>query len=251
MKPNAPYDPDSYLIATKPRGSADVDRPPDKDDTEYIPAATRRVMELQEEMKARRNKKRQNIEDQDEAQQNPLKKRQHESDKKHMKRLQREANIAIAKSQFEAKFQVEVDGIANGEVRYKKVKKKTSGNKRWEQFKEKKQKKQKQAQSERELGFEKFADKVEFGEVAMAPPSLSAKPRKADQKGTRPGVKSLLLKEIMETNQRQNPMAFVRESVGKTTKKNQLSLAKQKMLNEEREKAINQYRQLKKQKMKS
>lgn len=39
-----------------------------------------------------------------------------------------------------------------------------------------------------EFPFNYFADHVEFGEVAMAPPSLTAKPRKADITDLKPRV---------------------------------------------------------------
>lgn len=85
----------------------------------------------------------------------------------------------------------------------------------------------KQAKVEKEM----FVDNVAFGEVAMAPPSLSAKPRKAPVKPQ--ATKELLLNSLL---------GHTAVSTAKP------SMAKRRIMEEERERAVEAYRQLKKQK---
>ncbi|KAL0961631.1 hypothetical protein UPYG_G00353730 [Umbra pygmaea] len=78
-----------------------------------------------------------------------------------------------------------------------------------------------------------FIDEVPFGEVAMAPPALSIKPRKALIKPQ--GVyKGLLLNSMLG----QNEVAIAKPS-----------MARQKMMEEERQRVVQAYRHLKKQKL--
>ncbi|MGH0135409.1 UNVERIFIED_CONTAM: hypothetical protein FKN15_035517 [Acipenser sinensis] len=80
---------------------------------------------------------------------------------------------------------------------------------------------------------EKFIDTVKFGEVAMAPPTFTVKPRKA-QTRIEGGRKGLLLTSLMGT-----PLATGTGSV-------KSSMARQKMMLEERERVVKAYRDLKK-----
>ncbi|KAM7371916.1 hypothetical protein PAMP_009116 [Pampus punctatissimus] len=84
------------------------------------------------------------------------------------------------------------------------------------------------AQIEKEM----FIDNVPFGEVTMAPPSLSAKPKKAQIKSQKTS-KELLLNSLLG------------HTVASTTKP---SMARQRIMEEERERAVEAYRHLKKQK---
>ncbi|XP_028311587.1 coiled-coil domain-containing protein 137 [Gouania willdenowi] len=77
-----------------------------------------------------------------------------------------------------------------------------------------------------------FKDHVPFGEVAMAPPSFSSKPRKAQVK-SQAAPKELLLNSLLG------------HAVSSTTKP---SMAKQRIMEEERIRAVEAYRFLKKQK---
>ncbi|XP_020503923.1 coiled-coil domain-containing protein 137 [Labrus bergylta] len=78
---------------------------------------------------------------------------------------------------------------------------------------------------------EMFIDDVPFGEVSMAPPTLSAKPRKAP---VRPQAsKGLLLNSLLG----QNPTSTAKPS-----------MARQRIMEEERQRAVEAYRHLKKQK---
>ncbi|KAM7386966.1 hypothetical protein PAMA_009548 [Pampus argenteus] len=85
------------------------------------------------------------------------------------------------------------------------------------------------AQIEKEM----FVDNVPFGEVTMAPPSLSTKPRKAQIKSQKTS-KELLLNSLLG------------HTVVSTTKP---SMARLRIMDEERERAVEAYRHLKKQKL--
>uniref|UniRef100_A0A3B5REE8 Coiled-coil domain containing 137 n=1 Tax=Xiphophorus maculatus TaxID=8083 RepID=A0A3B5REE8_XIPMA len=78
---------------------------------------------------------------------------------------------------------------------------------------------------------ELFVDNVPFGEVSMAPPSLSIKPKKAPIKTQ--ASKELLLNSLLG------------HSMASTAKP---SMARQRMMEEERQRAVEAYRLLKKQK---
>ncbi|KAK2829211.1 hypothetical protein Q7C36_017201 [Tachysurus vachellii] len=77
-----------------------------------------------------------------------------------------------------------------------------------------------------------FADKVQFGEVAMEPPSLTVKPKKAPVKPQRVS-NSLLLSSIL---------GHTDVSTAKP------SMARQKIIEEEHERVVHAYRQLKRKK---
>eukprot|EP00079_Xenopus_tropicalis_P039533 XP_017953304.1 PREDICTED: coiled-coil domain-containing protein 137-like [Xenopus tropicalis] len=104
------------------------------------------------------------------------------------------------------------------------------------------QKKKSQKKKDGELQFSQkwiksVLDKVQFGEVAMEPPIFTSKPRKSTVQ-TKPGEKPLLLKKLLGAESRQsNPPV--------------LSLARKRLIDEERERVIQAYRQLKKQKVQS
>ncbi|XP_068606384.1 coiled-coil domain-containing protein 137 [Brachionichthys hirsutus] len=79
---------------------------------------------------------------------------------------------------------------------------------------------------------EMFVDNVPFGEVAMAPPSLSAKPRKGQLKSQKESKKLLL-------------HSLLGHAVNATHKP---SMARKRIMEEERERVVQAYRHLKKQK---
>ncbi|XP_030064419.1 coiled-coil domain-containing protein 137 [Microcaecilia unicolor] len=112
----------------------------------------------------------------------------------------------------------------------KSQRKKDFDRKKLDKFLRKKEEK-KEMRLEKEL----FEDQVKFGEVAMQPPSLTAKPRKSAVKG-KPGEKELLLKSLLD---QKSPLHV--------TKPPTVSLARQRMMAEERDRVIQAYRDLKKQ----
>nr|XP_039267391.1 coiled-coil domain-containing protein 137-like [Styela clava] len=79
---------------------------------------------------------------------------------------------------------------------------------------------------------DRWIDHVEFGEVVMRPPTITSKPRKAGEV-KKPGQRDLL---------------FLKKGFG-TSKKSNLSLARTKALNDERERVIQAYRDIKRTKM--
>ncbi|XP_023656896.1 coiled-coil domain-containing protein 137 [Paramormyrops kingsleyae] len=89
--------------------------------------------------------------------------------------------------------------------------------------------KKKMAKREEREEKEKFTEKVQFGEVAMAPPSLTAKPRKAPAK-SQGAPKELLLSSLLGHS---------------SVSGNKPSMARQRMMEEERERVVNAYRHLK------
>ncbi|KAM9457580.1 coiled-coil domain-containing protein 137 isoform 2-T2 [Clarias gariepinus] len=79
----------------------------------------------------------------------------------------------------------------------------------------------------------KFEDKVQFGEVALAPPSLTVKPKKAHVKSQRASSGVLLSSLCGPTD----------------VSTSKCSMPRQKIIEEEHERVVNIYRQLKKQKL--
>ena len=81
----------------------------------------------------------------------------------------------------------------------------------------------------------------------MAPPELTSRPRKsADNELDKPGRRSLLLKEIMADNQTWQMQAkSTRRQLGKSIKRKHLPPVQQRLIDEERGRAIDLYRQLK------
>jgi hypothetical protein len=68
-----------------------------------------------------------------------------------------------------------------------------------------------------------------------------------------PGKRSLLLKEIITANSIQSPNASIQTNqrqLGQTTKRKNLSMAKQQVMDAERQKAIDLYRMMKDKKVK-
>lgn len=76
-------------------------------------------------------------------------------------------------------------------------------------------------------------DTVKFGEVALQPPELTAKPRTSVSKN-QPARKSLMLMRMLL-------------SPGARSQSPNISLARQRIVGEERERAVQAYRVLKKQ----
>ncbi|XP_046576168.1 coiled-coil domain-containing protein 137-like isoform X2 [Haliotis rubra] len=128
---------------------------------------------------------------------------------------------------------------------------------RSKEHKQKHKEKKKEKDREKERDFSQFKDDVQFGDIVHAPPSLSVLPCKAhtEQGIPRPGKKSLLLKEVFTSNSsysQQTPPGGQggRRELGQTVKRKNLSMAQQHIMDHEREKAVQLYRELKDKKMK-
>lgn len=77
---------------------------------------------------------------------------------------------------------------------------------------------------------ELLRDTVKFGEVALQPPELTAQPRTSTSQG-QPGKKSLMLRRLLSPGSVSQPLST--------------SLARQRIIREERERAVRAYRALK------
>ncbi|KAG8129224.1 hypothetical protein E2320_015935, partial [Naja naja] len=84
-----------------------------------------------------------------------------------------------------------------------------------------------------------FKDSVKFGEVALQPPTLTAKPRKSVIKDKGDQRQQLLLTSLLSSGKK----ASVKKSV-------HASLARQRIIQEERERVVQAYRDIKKRKQK-
>lgn len=96
--------------------------------------------------------------------------------------------------------------------------------------------------------FSELRDHIGFGEVALAPPTLTAKPRKAEMKDVR---NNLLLSSMVRDNDKKqkrnkNGDSRIKTSAIKTTKKlKQLSALQKSNLINERQRVVDKYRKLK------
>ncbi|CAB0032255.1 unnamed protein product [Trichogramma brassicae] len=176
-------------------------------------------------------------------------------------RVNQETEAFIKETEFELKYNVEVKrNAATGEVEgFRKKAKEELDQIAIEKLQEKhsniKRKKKKTKTEKLKLlekknkklednadDFQKYEDKVEFGEVAMAPPKLSL-PRKAiktDNKG-----KNLLLNKIFEeksSSKKENVQ------IDKSGKRKNLPIGERRNLEREQSNAIEAYRRLKAQK---
>lgn len=158
-----------------------------------------------------------------------FKKGKRESEKAYMRRMENETKhvLFLTKNQVERKPELDADKQEKSVNQGKSQKKKESDKVRLLRLQQKKLDKQ-VTKMEKEM----FVDYVPFGEVTMAPPSLSAKPKKAPIKSQK-ASKDLLLNRLLG------------HTVASTTKP---SMARQRIMEEERERAVEAYRLLKKQK---
>ncbi|TRY97327.1 hypothetical protein DNTS_020611 [Danionella cerebrum] len=156
-----------------------------------------------------------------------FRKGQQESEKAYIRRMQEETEhvLFLTNCQVERKPELELkEEEINGEKKSKKKKWLSRG----KVEKQKKKLNQREEDEEEEL----FKDEVPFGEVAMAPPSLSVKPKKAAVK-PQGAPKSLLLNSLLG----HSPVPA-----------NQQSMARKRIMEEERVRVVQLYRQMKKKK---
>jgi len=187
-----------------------------------------------------------------------------ESDRNLLWRAELTTRQYLNKSKFEDKYDVDMEkDEKTGEVKVKKRdwsylddgKKDEPANK-WEKKKLKKIAKKELEKSEKiKLKKEKLKekklykknknnddfigikqDKVEFGEVAEAPPQLTAKPRKSSHL-ERPGYRDLLLKSQLKTSEKGAPTA-----VNLSGKRKDLPALERQRLEDERQRVVELYR---------
>ncbi|KAM9346716.1 coiled-coil domain-containing protein 137 [Symphorus nematophorus] len=156
-----------------------------------------------------------------------FRRRKEESEKAYVRRMEDETKhiLFLTQNQVDRKPELDADK-QEGPAEVKSEKKKEHDKVRLQRLQQKKFDRQ-EAKMEKEM----FVDNVPFGEVTMAPPTLSAKPKKAPVKPQK-ASRELLLNSLL----------------GHTvTSSNKPSMARRRIMEEERERAVEAYRHLKKQ----
>ncbi|XP_029014754.1 coiled-coil domain-containing protein 137 [Betta splendens] len=145
-----------------------------------------------------------------------------ESEKAYVRRMESESQHVLFLTQNQVDRKPELDATQG-----KSSNKKEADKIRLQRLHQKKLNRQ-----EAEIEKEMFKDHVAFGEVTMAPPSLTAKPKKAPVRSQK-ASKELLLTSLLG------------QTANSTAKP---SMARQRIMEEERQRAVEAYRLLKKQK---
>ncbi|XP_036125781.1 coiled-coil domain-containing protein 137 [Molossus molossus] len=151
-----------------------------------------------------------------------FKQRKWESDGAYVQRMEQEAQHVLFLSKNQADQQPEVQAAP----KKKSERKKAFQKRRLDKVRQKRQEK-----AVKRLEQELLQDTVKFGEVALQPPELTAKPRKSMSVGP-PGKKSLMLGMLL--------------SPGGVSQPPSTSMARQRIVAEERERAVQAYRAIKK-----
>ncbi|XP_059763871.1 coiled-coil domain-containing protein 137 [Balaenoptera ricei] len=152
-----------------------------------------------------------------------FKQKKWECDRAYVQRMEQEAQHVLFLSKNQANRQPEVQAAPKKE---KSERKKAFQKRRLDKVQQRREEK-----AAERLEQELLRDTVKFGEVALQPPELTAKPRMSTSRD-QPGKKSLMLKMLLSPGGVSQPL---------TT-----SLARQRIVAEERERAVNAYRALKK-----
>ncbi|XP_065271895.1 coiled-coil domain-containing protein 137 [Emys orbicularis] len=206
-------------------------------DEQEIPYRLRELMKSREEMKNPKSKKRRKaVSKRKPAAPDPaapqgdipvpkFKRRKQESVSAYFQRMEQETQHVL----FLTKNQLQREPEAEEPAPEKSQKKKEFQNKRLEKMRKKREEK-KAAMLEKAL----FQDPVQFGEVAMQPPALTVKPRKGAIK-EKAGPRQLLLTALLAPGH-----------TAPARKAAPMSLARQRIVEEERERVIQAYRNLKK-----
>ncbi|XP_007534810.3 coiled-coil domain-containing protein 137 [Erinaceus europaeus] len=147
-----------------------------------------------------------------------------ETDRAYIQRMEQETQhvLFLSKNQTDQRPEVQVAPKKNSE------RKKAYQKRRLDKIQQKKEEK-----AAERLEQELLQDTVKFGEVALQPPELTAKPRTSVSKN-QPARKSLMLMRMLL-------------SPGAGSQSPNISLARQRIVGEERERAVQAYRVLKKQ----
>ncbi|XP_036409381.1 coiled-coil domain-containing protein 137 [Megalops cyprinoides] len=156
-----------------------------------------------------------------------FRRRRKESEKAYLRRMGQETQhvLFLTKNQVDRQPELEQQDQEQPADQRKSEKKREFDRVRLQRLQKKKTERKEQKEEK-----EQFTDKVHFGEVAMAPPSLTAKPKKAPSK-SQGAPKGLLLNSLL---------GHTSVSTAKP------SMARQRMMEEERERVVQAYRHLKK-----
>ncbi|XP_029365169.1 coiled-coil domain-containing protein 137 isoform X2 [Echeneis naucrates] len=198
-----------------------------QDHLQHIPFRLREIMKSRAELKSGSMKSKKLKEAAQEPRDGDIpvphfRRQKNESEKAYVRRMQRETDhvLFLTRNQADRKPELEEDQA-------KSEKKKENDRVRLQRLHQKKLNRQ-EAMMEKEM----FVDHVPFGEVSMAPPTLTTKPKKAQVKPQK-ASKDLLLNSLLG------------HTVSSTANP---SMARQRIMEEERERAVEAYRHLKKQK---
>ncbi|XP_060620243.2 coiled-coil domain-containing protein 137 [Anolis sagrei] len=222
--------------ATVPRGGQmkkkKIDSKPKCLDDQEIPYRLREIMKSREELKKpkiKKKKKMVNKETPDVPGSNipvpKFRRRKGEAVSSYLNRMERETQHVwhLTKTQLQREPEKE-----------EMVEKKSQKKKEFQQKKMDKIRKQKEEKKAEMLEKELLKDSVKFGDVALQPPTLTAKPKKSKDKA---GQRQLLLTSLLDSGSK--------ASIPKTTYS---SLARQRIVQEERERVVKAYRDMKKRK---
>ncbi|XP_063070349.1 coiled-coil domain-containing protein 137 [Engraulis encrasicolus] len=211
------------------------DKPRQNEHFEQIPFRLREIMKSKERMKMgnmQKKKIKKNLAAKPQEGDIPVphfRRKETESEKAFLRRVGRETNHVrfLTKNQVERQPEVELEKQEHEAGKRKSEKKKEHAQGRLQRLHQKKLERREDMEEK-----EMFEDHVQFGEVAMAPPSLSSKPRKAPTK-TKGSSQGLLLTSLLG----QTSVSGVKPS-----------MARQRIMEEERVRVVAAYRHLKKQK---
>nr|XP_027811366.1 coiled-coil domain-containing protein 137 [Marmota flaviventris] len=156
-----------------------------------------------------------------------FKQRKGESDGAYIQRMEQEAQHVMFLSKNQASRHPEVQVASKKE---KSDRKKSFQRRRLDKARQKKE-----ARAADRLEQELLQDTVKFGEVVLQPPELTAKPRRSETRD-QPCQKSLMLRKLLIPSNVSQPLT--------------ISLARQRIMQEERDRAVQAYRALKQQQQK-
>ncbi|XP_006886380.1 PREDICTED: coiled-coil domain-containing protein 137 [Elephantulus edwardii] len=154
-----------------------------------------------------------------------FKQKKWESDKAYIQRMEQETQHVMFLSKNQATWQPEAQETPRRE--------KSERKKAFQKRRVAKVQRRKEDKAADQLEQELLRDTVKFGEVALQPPQLTAKPRKSLDKGQL-GKSTLILKMLLGPGHSTQPLGT--------------SLARQRILGEERERVVQAYRELKRRK---
>uniref|UniRef100_A0A3Q1FSL8 Coiled-coil domain containing 137 n=1 Tax=Acanthochromis polyacanthus TaxID=80966 RepID=A0A3Q1FSL8_9TELE len=217
-------------LVQKLKGDGKPKKAKEEDHLEHIPFRLREIMKSKHRMKkgSLNSKKLKDSQDGDIPVPH-FKRGKQEGVKAYLRRMDNETKhvLFLTKNQVDRKPELDADKQEKPAGKGKSDKKKEHDKVRLQKLHQKKLDRQ-----ETKMEKEMFIDTVAFGEVSMAPPSLSVKPKKAQLKPQK-AAKELLLNSLLG------------HTAASTTKP---SMARQRIMEEERVRAVEAYRLLKKQK---
>ncbi|XP_068762007.1 coiled-coil domain-containing protein 137-like [Montipora capricornis] len=224
---------DPFYKGPRKDRNASCDIPLSKNDKlieQEMPRAAKDLLRRQQELQYKTTKKKRRRKEKKQVTTAKFQQIPGETKKEYFDRIDREAAVEVAES-------------------FKKSRKIREGRKRFLDKRKQKMKGKKSFVENSDFDFMK--DNVRFGEVAMEPPSLSAKPRKASNL-TSKGSKTLLLHSLINRERKANSVVDAQttnsavSSVPKTKKRKHMSTLEREKADKAREGAIMAYRTMRK-----